>query len=148
MAQIMGWNGNWAWSIPLIALTVMLHTVCFAYISERIELPIALTGARAVMRFALVMGRTTIQATLLHTLEAMVWAAVYFFLGALPDRKSALLYSLGAMTTYGHEQFDLAPHYQLMGALEALNGMILFGLTTAFLFASIQKIWREKPRHN
>jgi len=29
----------------------------------------------------------------------------------------------------------------LMGALEAPNGMLLFGLTTAFLFAMIQKVW-------
>jgi hypothetical protein len=28
-----------------------------------------------------------------------------------------------------------------MGALEALNGMLLFALTTAFLFAMIQKVW-------
>ena len=28
-----------------------------------------------------------------------------------------------------------------MGALEALNGMLLFGLTTAFLFAMIQRVW-------
>ena len=28
-----------------------------------------------------------------------------------------------------------------MGALEALNGMLLFGLTTVFLFAMIQKVW-------
>ena len=28
-----------------------------------------------------------------------------------------------------------------MGALEALNGIILFGLTTAFLFAGVQRIW-------
>jgi hypothetical protein len=32
--------------------------------------------------------------------------------------------------------------WQLMGALEAVNGMLLFGLTTAFLFAMIQKVWR------
>jgi hypothetical protein len=29
----------------------------------------------------------------------------------------------------------------MMGALEALNGMMLFGLTTAFLFAIIQQAW-------
>ena len=29
-----------------------------------------------------------------------------------------------------------------MGALEALNGMMLFGLTTAFLFKMIQQVWR------
>ena len=28
-----------------------------------------------------------------------------------------------------------------MGALKALNGMLLFGLTTAFLFAMIQRVW-------
>jgi hypothetical protein len=28
-----------------------------------------------------------------------------------------------------------------MGALEALNGWILFGLTTAFLFTVVQKAW-------
>jgi hypothetical protein len=29
----------------------------------------------------------------------------------------------------------------MMGALEALNGMLLFGLMTAFLFAMIQEVW-------
>jgi hypothetical protein len=35
----------------------------------------------------------------------------------------------------------LAPHWKMMGALEALNGWILFGLTTAFLFTVIQRAW-------
>jgi hypothetical protein len=49
-------------------------------------------------------------AAILHGSEAAIWAAAYVLLGALPDRKSAMLYSL-----------------------EALNGVIVFGLTTAFL---------------
>jgi hypothetical protein len=40
-----------------------------------------------------------------------------------------------------HESVSLEPHWQMMGALEALNGMLLFGLTTAFLFAMIQEVW-------
>jgi hypothetical protein len=31
--------------------------------------------------------------------------------------------------------------WQLLGALEALNGILLFGLTTAFMFAMIQQVW-------
>ncbi len=42
-----------------------------------------------------------------------------------------MLYSLNAITTYGHSDVHLSGHWQLMGALEALNGMLLFGLTTA-----------------
>ena len=36
----------------------------------------------------------------------------------------------------------LRQHWQMMGALEALNGMLLFGLTIAFLFAMIQEVWQ------
>jgi hypothetical protein len=43
------------------------------------------------------------------------------------------------MTSYGHESIDLPSRWQLMGGLEALNGWILFGLSTAFLFRIIQR---------
>jgi hypothetical protein len=87
------------------------------------------------------MGGTALWAAILHGFESFVWGAAYRVLGALQDNKSAMLYSLGAMTTYGHENFQLAPHWRLMGALEALNGWILFGLTTAFLFSIMLKAW-------
>jgi len=94
-----------------------------------------------VSLFALVMGVAILLVTALHGIEGVAWAIAYWFLGAMPDAKSAMLYSLNAMTTYGHESVSLAPHWQMMGALEALNGMLLFGLTTAFLFAMIQEVW-------
>jgi hypothetical protein len=49
-----------------------------------------------------------------------------------------MLYSLGAMTTYGHQ--NLEKHWQLLGTIEALNGSLLFGLSTAFLFWLIQEV--------
>jgi len=52
-----------------------------------------------------------------------------------------MLYSLSAMTTYGHTNIHLELHWQLMGSLEALNGWILFGLTTAFLFTVMYRVW-------
>jgi hypothetical protein len=48
--------------------------------------------------------------------------------------------SLNAMTSYGHENLALAGHWKLMGAMEALNGWLLLGLTTAFLFGMIKKV--------
>jgi hypothetical protein len=91
-------------------------------------------------RFVVVLGTTTLLATLLHGLEAGIWAYAYRFLGALPDLKSSVLYSLNAMTSYGHTNLNLEDHWHLLGALEALNGWLLFGLTTAFLFAVIEDV--------
>jgi hypothetical protein len=79
--------------------------------------------------------------TVLHGVEAIVWAAAFLLLGALPERKMAMLYSLSAMTAYGHANIYLQQHWQFSGALEALNGMILFGLTAAFLFTVIQQVF-------
>jgi hypothetical protein len=42
-----------------------------------------------------------------HAIERGVWAAAYRFLGALLDNRSAMLYSLSAMTTYGHANLYL-----------------------------------------
>jgi hypothetical protein len=49
----------------------------------------------------------------------------------MPDYRSAMLYSLNAMTSYGHTNLSLEDRWQLMGALEALNGSLLFGLSIA-----------------
>lgn len=137
------WDGNWAWSLPLILITLIFHVVALVFINERVMRAgrrQAERGGRFFFSFSMILGAATLVAILLHAIEAAIWAAVYKSLGALPDSKSAILYSLGAMTTYGHEHFDLAAHWRLMGALEALDGMILFGLTTAFLYGMIREL--------
>jgi len=137
------WNANWAWSLPLIVLNVVIHVIGLGLINENIAriLGGALARGRFVFMFALVLGVAALLATVLHGIEAATWATAYRILGALPDTKSAMLYSLSAMTSYGHANLFLEEQWQLMGALEALNGTLLFGLTTAFFFAMIQKVW-------
>lgn len=147
-ADAIEWNSNWLWSLPLIVLNVILHVMGLGFINTAILRAFADSRSHRhfLFLFMLVMGATTLAATLLHALEAGAWAGAYVALGALPDRKSAMLYSLNAMTTYGHVDEFLAPHWKLMGALEALNGMILFGLTTAFLYGMIQRVWPVSGR--
>jgi peptidoglycan biosynthesis protein MviN/MurJ (putative lipid II flippase) len=138
-----GWVGDWAWGLPLILLTVVIHVFGLALIGERVVdvLSVSEGGRNLTSRFAAVMGATALVATLLHGLEVVIWAVAYRFLSALPDNRSAMLYSLSAMTTFGHANLFLENRWQLMGALEALDGMLLFGLTTAFLFAIMQRVW-------
>ena len=146
-------NGSLAWSLFLIVLNVIFHVLGLGFISANVVRVLALVKNQRnfLTIFCLVMGATVLLATLLHGLEATIWALAYRLLGAMVDIKSAMLYSLEAITTYGHNDLRLAEHWQLMGALEALNGMMLFGLTTAFLFGLIERVWpvelREWHRH-
>lgn len=137
------WTGDWVWSLPLIVLTVVIHVCGLAVIGENVVKVLAesVDGGKFMFKFAAVMAITSLLATLLHGIEGAIWAAAYWFLDALPDARTAMLYSISAMTSYGHANLYLKDRWQLMGALEALNGMLLFGLTTAFLFAMIQRAW-------
>jgi len=143
LSELGSWNANWAWGLPLIVLTSVVHVLGLGLINEKVVR--ALSGRmdhrHFTTMFAVAMSLTILLATILHALEAAVWAAAYLLLGALPDAKTAMLYSLSALTTYGHANVFLAEHWRLLGAMEALNGMLLFGLTTAFLFAMIQEVW-------
>lgn len=150
--DISPWIGDWAWGLPLIVFTVVIHVCGLALVGGKFVavLSDSLDRRSFMPRFGIVIGGTALLATLMHGIESGIWAGAYRFLGALPDNRSAMLYSLSAMTTYGHANLYLKDQWQLMGALEALNGMLLFGLTTAFLFAMIQRIWplgsRERHR--
>lgn len=131
------WSGDWAWGIPLIVATVIMHVFGLGLIKGRAE---------KVMRYgwmhqALSIAGVTLSITFLHSLEVCLWALVFQFLKAVPDFQTAMLYSLNALTAFGHTDVQLERQWQLMGAMESLNGWILFGLSTAYLFALIQRIW-------
>jgi len=137
------WRADWMWGLPLIVLTVIIHVVCLGLINRRVaRISERIKQSRyPMMVFVTSTGTATLLAICLHSLEAIIWAVAYRILDALPDRKSAILYSLSSITSYGHANLVLEAHWQLMGALEALNGWLLFGLTTAFLFALVSQEW-------
>jgi hypothetical protein len=137
------WASDWLWGLPLIVLSVIMHVYVLGLINKKI---MSMMGsALRLWEFPAasvsVVGGTVLSVTILHGFEGAIWAVAYRLLGAMPDNKSAMLYSLNAITTYGHDNLHLEPGWQMMGALEALNGCIMFGLTTAFLFTVIQKAW-------
>jgi len=141
---IVGWGQSWAVGAPLIVLTVVVHVLGLGLIRaafHRAYRPRDHAIRGQVMHFALMMSVTVSLVTLLHVVQAVLWAAAFVITGAMPDAHRAMLYSISAMTTFGHAPIYLAPHWPMLGALEALNGVILFGLSTAFLYAMIQQAW-------
>jgi hypothetical protein len=137
------WTTDWAWGLPLIVLTVILHAYTLDLLNTEVTARLNKRGrlGRPLSVPSFLIGGTALSLTVLHAAEGTIWAIAYRLLGASTDIKSAMLYSLNALTSYGHEELHLAPHWKMMGALEALNGWIVFGLTTAFLFTVVQRAW-------
>jgi hypothetical protein len=146
MDSASAWYSNWAWSIPLIVLTVLIHVVGLGLFNVNMVQVLTAVKSRRhfIYAFALGIGVTTIWA--LCNRSCHMGSRLPQFLGALPDSKSAILYSLSAITTYGHSELFLSERWRLVGALEALNGIILIGLTTALMYGLIQRVWPVENR--
>ena len=138
------WRADWLWSIPLIVATIVFHSSVLGLLSQGLVIVLKPDQKKHVTHVlsVFVVGGSSLCAIFLHAVEAGMWAIAYHLLGTLgADQKGAMLYSLSVMTTVGGTNLHLEPNWALMGPLEALDGWILFGLTAAFLFALIQKVW-------
>jgi hypothetical protein len=144
---------NWILSLSLIALTLTIHaigvvTMALTMVRIRVWVEIRNLALRYVVPIVVsVIGATGFLLALLHGIEAAIWAAVYLWIGALDSPFNAMLYSVDSMTTRGASGLTLRPHWQMMGALEAADGVLLFGMSTAYMFAIMQSYWPTlRPR--
>jgi len=141
------WTSDWAWGLPLIAVTVMLHVLALVGITVRLSRFKDSLDKRLVKRGSLVLhavvifGSLALALAVLNGVEVSIWAAAYLLLGAIDTPADAMLYSINAITSLGASGLRLERHWRLMGALEATNGLLLFGISTAFLAAVITESW-------
>ena len=140
-------EASWRWSVLLIVLTIAIHaaalvTMAFAGLSLRARLETRSLNLWNLIAIQIcVIGVIGLLLAVLHGIECGIWAAVYLWLGALDSPTDALLYSVDAMSTRGASGLTLQRPWQMMGALEAVNGMLLFGISTAYVFAVMQVYW-------
>ena len=88
---------------------------------------------------------TVLALLLLHTLEIVVWAYAYLALlpsGELASFEESVYFSFVTFTTLGYGDITLTENWRLLSGIEALNGIMLVGWTTAMLFAVVQRTWQ------
>ena len=79
--------------------------------------------------------------------EAGIWALVYLYnplVTALPDLETAFYFSMVTFTTLGFGDVVLTGQWRTLASIQAANGVIIFGWTTALIFYFIQHIYKEE----
>lgn len=142
------WNANWIWSFALIAITIAIHLAGIGFIVNVIER----FRAKLLRSRGTYLGSTpatvgvivaaALALAVLHGIESLTWAIVYVRLGAFATSADAALYSVDSMTTRGASGLVPVADWRMMGALEAGDGMLLFGISTAFLFYVMIRLWK------
>lgn len=141
------WELDWLWGVPLVAISIAVHAIAIAFMILLVAGPTErrLNGSRSRPAVAFIfVGFITILGfclALLHAFHALVWAAAYVLLDAIEDFPHAVAYSFGMISTVGTEAGAIKPEWRLLGNIEAMAGMLLFGFSTAVLFSVLQHFW-------
>ena len=110
---------SWSLGLSLIVLTIAIHTTAVVLLAFGLE-----------------------------DWRACCGRAAYWWLGALDSLTDASVYSLATMTTFELPGLTVPSRFYMSSALETVNGALLFGISTAFLFAAIQVHWQLLSRRH
>jgi voltage-gated potassium channel Kch len=83
---------------------------------------------------------------LLHLIEVTTWALFYVWTEAMADLPSALYFSAVTYTTTGYGDIVLPHEWRLVGAIEALTGILMCGVSTGFFFAAVTRMFRAETK--
>jgi Ion channel len=81
-----------------------------------------------------------------HLFEMTIWALVFMFCGEFARFAGALYHSATNYTTLGYGDVIMTPSWKLLGPLEAADGLLMFGVSTAIIIAVIQSMVRKRFR--
>ncbi|MEZ5956452.1 MAG: ion channel [Hyphomonadaceae bacterium] len=71
----------------------------------------------------------------LHTVQIWCYAVLYRLLGEFSTFEQALYFSTVSFSTLGLGDFTLSVNWRVLGAIEAMNGLVLIAWSTAFLMS-------------
>jgi hypothetical protein len=123
-----------------VLCTVLIHAVALISIVHfvRRERRLGRAGVRFWKDVGIVAGAVLV-AFAAHLLEITAWALLFMLCGEFSSFRSAFYLSAGNYTTLG-SGVVMSPAWKLLGPLEAADGMLMFGVSTAILFAVIQRL--------
>jgi ion channel len=75
-----------------------------------------------------------------HLIEIALWAAVFMVCGEFREFGTAYYHSAVNYTTLGYGDLIMSPKWRLLGPLEAANGIMMFGVSTAMIFTLVIRL--------
>src|SRR5262249_20510682 len=97
-------------------------------------------GPPGYWKTSAVMAIVTLIVAAAHLALVTVWAVAFLLCGEFSTFETAFYFSAENYTALGYGDLQLSPRWRLLGPLEAVNGLLYFGLSTAVLFAILNQM--------
>ena len=81
-----------------------------------------------------------------HLIQIALWAVVFLLCGQVSTFDTAFYFSVQNYTALGYGDIQPSERWRLLGPLEAMEGLLFFGLSTAVLFAIMSRLIADRLR--
>jgi len=126
----------------LMALSVATHALGVTVATRRVAFEGAASLQTWTWRFILLAWWMV----LMHLIEITLWALFYLWQKALTEVPLALYFSAVTYTTTGYGDVVLPMQWRLVGAVEALTGILMCGWSTGFFFTAVARMVQTESR--
>ncbi len=79
--------------------------------------------------------------------QVILWGILFVFLGEFTEYYEAVYHSCVNFASLGYGDIVMSKRWKLLGPIEALNGVLMLGMTAAALMAILQHIVRVQFGH-
>lgn len=137
--------------ILLIVLTVVVQGFGTLYLIKRFDhYHNNLTDRNFRGKSLSLLVYTTIFLIVIHLFQASLWAGSYMILPEIEFEtfEKSFYFSLVTFTTLGYGDITIASESRILAGLEAINGIILLGWSTAFMFAVFREVIKSSLKEN
>jgi hypothetical protein len=139
-------QGQIAIGVATSLANIAVHAVIMAAVSWTVHSTSLVTqAASARFRLVLVMTATVSVLMVAHLVEIAIWALVYTTLDAVPQRIDAFYFAFVNYTTLGYGDILPIAYWRLLGPMAAMNGVLLFGWSSAVIYDVLRTIAQVNP---
>jgi voltage-gated potassium channel Kch len=124
--------------------TVLVHSLIPAMIVKGVRLHLARGRAGIWVWDVILVMNFTLLALAAHFVEIALWALSFVLCGEFSNFPAAFYYSGNTYTTLGDSTTVLSARWRLLAPIEAADGMLMFGVSTAIIFAVILRLVEAK----
>jgi voltage-gated potassium channel len=132
-------------ALSIVAICVVIHTVGLVLFAQlligRANSPETVSRMRRQTPVLIVIFAVVVT---LHLIEAALWAWFYYLRGLFPDFETSLYFSLVTYGSIGYGDVVLPQRWRLLSAIEGISGVLLCGLSGAFVFAVINSMFQTR----
>lgn len=133
----------------VISLSVVVVAI-FIGLAEHVLMRYGKWIVSEPQRIRLVVSLTGVTLWLIAAISAAVWlwAVTYLAVGAFDAMEPALYFSIVTFTTLGFGDVLLTEQWRLLSGLAAANGLLIFGLSTAFMVEFLVRVRRAQAENS